>query len=94
MNLNLHPYCNHMFYFWYSHNAYCVCLSVGDRNESDPFKDEPETSPVLIYRQRKPTNAEPPVNLLAESYLTPNGLWFIRGHHPVPLVRILLIIAL
>lgn len=54
------------------------------RDESDPYKDEPETSPVLNYQQRRPTNAEPPVALLTESFLTPNDLWFIRNHHPVP----------
>ncbi len=64
--------------------TYLICC----RNEADPYKDEPETSPILIYRQKKPTNAEPPVNLLTESYLTPIPLWFIRGHHPVPLVSV------
>lgn len=39
---------------------------------------------MLHYQQRRPTNAEPPVALLTETFLTPNELWFIRNHHPVP----------
>ena len=41
-------------------------------------------SPVLRCFVKKPVNAEPPGPLLTHSYLTPNDIFFIRNHHPVP----------
>lgn len=53
---------------------------------SDPYSDDPPISPVLNTHSSKPVNAEPPCNLLAHTYLTPNDMFFVRNHHPVPLV--------
>lgn len=61
-------------------------VTVDPKDESDPYKDDPELSPVLIYHQKKPTNAEPPAALLGDSWITPNDLWFVRNHHPVPVI--------
>jgi hypothetical protein len=36
--------------------------------------------------QKRPINAEPPPPLLTHSWLTPNSIWFVRNHHPVPKV--------
>jgi sulfite oxidase len=38
----------------------------------------------LIVRSREPLNAEPPLSLLAKSWLTPQELFFIRTHGDVP----------
>ena len=56
------------------------------RDLSDPYSGDPEISPVMKIVQNKPINAEPPGPLLTHSWLTPNGIWFIRNHHPVPKV--------
>ena len=38
----------------------------------------------LILRTAEPLNAEPPLSLLAESWITPQELFFIRTHGDVP----------
>lgn len=53
-------------------------------DDTDPYRNDPELSPVLIVHQRKPINAEPPDNLLTDSWITPADLWFKRNHHPIP----------
>ena len=55
-------------------------------DESDPYSMEPERHPALLVRKAKPFNAETPKALMHESYLTPNALWYVRHHHPVPVV--------
>ena len=35
----------------------------------------------------KPFNAEPPGEVLADSFLTPNELFYVRNHFPVPLIE-------
>jgi hypothetical protein len=54
------------------------------RDLQDPFSLDPEVSPVLRCFVKKPVNAEPPGPLLTHSFLTPNDIFFIRNHHPVP----------
>lgn len=50
---------------------------------TDPYVDEPQRHPALHISSQKPFNAEPPIELL-NSYVTPNDLFFIRNHLPVP----------
>ncbi len=38
----------------------------------------------LIVHERVPHNAEPPLDRLVESWITPNDLFYIRSHAPVP----------
>ena len=57
--------------------------SQSKQDLNDPYKNDPILSPVLNYLSRKPLNAEPPITLLTDSYLTPINLWFVRNHHPV-----------
>jgi sulfite oxidase len=54
------------------------------RDLEDPFSMDPDLSPVLRCFVKKPVNAEPPGPLLTHSFLTPNDIFFIRNHHPVP----------
>ncbi|KAK2055169.1 hypothetical protein LY76DRAFT_637968 [Colletotrichum caudatum] len=52
----------------------------------DPFKHDPVRDPRLITLTPKPRNAETPPEGLADSYLTPNGLFYVRNHMWVPQV--------
>lgn len=40
-------------------------------NMEDPYANEPHRHPALIVRSHKPFNAEPPANILVESFVTP-----------------------
>lgn len=53
-------------------------------NPSDPFSSDPERHPVLRINNLKPFNAEPPPEILTESYVTPSVFFFKRNHLPVP----------
>lgn len=53
-------------------------------NEFDPYATEPSRHPILTVNNEKPFNAEPPAVLLPESFLTPNEIFYIRNHLPVP----------
>ncbi|OLN96938.1 Sulfite oxidase 2 [Colletotrichum chlorophyti] len=52
----------------------------------DPFKHDPNRDPRLITLTPKPRNAETPLEALADSYLTPNELFYVRNHMWVPQV--------
>lgn len=51
-----------------------------------PYVNDPVRSPVLKVNTQEPFNAETPTVLLANSFLTPNDLFFVRNHLPVPQV--------
>ena len=63
-----------------------VQARTGDSNANDPYKNDPKRSPLLIPSSGKPFNAEPPVQMLADQFLTPNDMFFVRNHLPVPCV--------
>ncbi|CAI0643702.1 unnamed protein product [Colletotrichum noveboracense] len=50
----------------------------------DPFQHDPSRDPRLITLTPKPRNAETPLEGLADSYLTPNELFYVRNHMWVP----------
>ena len=50
----------------------------------DPYRNEPERHPALRMLSQTPCSAETPATLLGDSYLTPNALFYVRNHHPVP----------
>lgn len=52
----------------------------------DAYKNDPERSAVLTVNAAKPFNAEPSEKLLIDEYITPNSLFFVRNHMPVPVV--------
>merc|ERR1719401_20430 len=61
-----------------------VNTDLGD----DPYATDPEhRHPGLIFHNNKPCNAEVPCELVMDNWLTPNPVWFIRHHHPVPVVN-------
>lgn len=53
---------------------------------SDPYSSDPERHPVLRINSMKPFNAEPPPEILSDSYITPSAFFFKRNHLPVPQV--------
>ncbi|CAG5982159.1 unnamed protein product [Menidia menidia] len=53
---------------------------------SDPYSSDPERHPALVINSLKPFNAEPPPEILSDSYITPSALFFKRNHLPVPQV--------
>ena len=55
---------------------------------NDPYSTDPERHPALIVRSERPFNAETPTSLLADNFITPNELFYVRNHLPVPEVRI------
>ena len=52
----------------------------------DPYANEPERHPALHVHKPSPFNAETPVMLISDNYITPSALWYCRHHHPVPVV--------
>lgn len=52
----------------------------------DAYEKDPERSVALIVNSEKPFNAEPPLQILTDSFITPNSLFFVRNHLPVPVV--------
>lgn len=53
-------------------------------NTDDPYANEPKRSPLLIPSSKKPFNAEPSPELLVDNFVTPNDIFFVRNHLPVP----------
>ncbi|CEM13750.1 unnamed protein product [Vitrella brassicaformis CCMP3155] len=50
----------------------------------DPYRNEPSRHPALNVVSERPFNAETPVALLADHFITPNEVFFVRNHLPVP----------
>lgn len=51
------------------------------------YANEPKRSYKLIINSVEPFNAEPPGSELTKSFVTPNELFFVRNHAPVPTVH-------
>jgi len=54
------------------------------RSPDDPYANEPARHPALQLLSETPCSAESPPTLMSDSWITPNELWFVRNHHPVP----------
>ena len=59
------------------------------KGDDDPVEDqwinEPKSrNPALKKNQEKPFNAEPPLPILSSQFYTPNDLFYVRNHMPVP----------
>ena len=60
-------------------------LEGGAAPVGDPYENEPkDRHPSLLVRSTAPMNAETPLELLSEILLTPNDIFYIRNHLPVP----------
>ena len=56
------------------------------QNTDAAYADEPSRHPALVINSQEPFNAEPPASLLTASFETPNDLFFVRNHLPVPVL--------
>nr|CAD7194648.1 unnamed protein product [Timema douglasi] len=59
-------------------------VSEGMANMEDPYACEPRRHPALKPSSKKPFNAEPPLPVLVDSFITPAELFYVRNHLPVP----------
>lgn len=53
-------------------------------NPNDPYAHEPERHPALFVHVQKPFDAETPAQLLADQFITPTELFYVRNHLPTP----------
>eukprot|EP00457_Paulinella_chromatophora_P004819 gb/GEZN01004832.1/.p1 GENE.gb/GEZN01004832.1/~~gb/GEZN01004832.1/.p1 ORF type:complete len:582 (-),score=112.97 gb/GEZN01004832.1/:149-1873(-) len=53
----------------------------------DPFYSEPTRHPGLTVLTDRPFNAETPISLIPEHFLTPTDLFYVRNHHAVPIIQ-------
>lgn len=63
-------------------------VAVADRTTTETkgghYAKDPPRSAILKVNTKEPFNAETPPVLLPEEFITPNELFFIRNHLPVP----------
>lgn len=59
-------------------------LAAAARDANDPYALEPARHPALTMLSSTPCSAETPAALMGDDWLTPNELFFVRNHHPVP----------
>lgn len=65
-------------------------IAIADRTtglattSDGPYAKDPSRSVILKVNSKEPFNAETPPVLLPEEFLTPNELFFVRNHLPVP----------
>lgn len=49
------------------------------------FSQDPSRHPFFVVNNPRPFNAEPPPELLLDAgFITPNELYYVRNHLPVP----------
>jgi len=57
---------------------------IVEEKKQGPFANDPKRHPALIANSKEPFNAETPPVLAADSLITPNDLFYVRNHLPVP----------
>ena len=50
----------------------------------EPYKNEPKRHPAFILNSQAPFDAETPPEMLVDHFLTPNEIFYVRNHLPVP----------
>ena len=63
-----------------------AATAAAQRSDDDPYRSEPKRHPALRLLSETPCSGESPSALMAGSWTTPNELFFVRNHHPVPLL--------
>lgn len=53
-------------------------------DSTDPFGLDPVRHKAILVNSGKPFNGETPLSILTDSFLTPNELFYVRNHLPVP----------
>lgn len=65
-------------------------LNADEHTENDNlnsiWSNEPKRHPLLKAASQKPFNAEPPIEILADNFYTPNEFFYVRNHLPVPVI--------
>ena len=61
-------------------------MDVLYESDDDPYALEPMRHKALKVHSDTPMNAETPEHILNQHYLTPISLFYVRHHHPVPLL--------
>ncbi|XP_076066084.1 sulfite oxidase isoform X2 [Oratosquilla oratoria] len=61
-------------------------VGVSIKDLDDPYASEPYRHISLKPSSKKPFNAEPPLPLLVDNLITPNELFYVRNHLPVPVI--------
>ena len=61
-------------------------LDGGNDRIEDPFVSDPERDSRMRFLTQKPCNAESPGDGLADSFLTPNEVFYVRNHMWVPVI--------
>jgi sulfite oxidase len=62
-------------------------LASTPTDSTNPFSNDPQKSPLLVQHTVTPANCETPTAMLTESYYTPNDIFYVRNHHPVPDIK-------
>ncbi|CAH8561849.1 unnamed protein product [Dicrocoelium dendriticum] len=57
-----------------------------EANKTGPYANEPERHPALYTFSKEPRNAGTPSTLIPDQSITPNELFFVRNHFPVPVI--------
>lgn len=60
--------------------------SNNSKSKSSPYDTDPSRNPMLIVQTPAPYTAEPPSHALVASHNTPNDLFYVRNHMPVPVI--------
>jgi sulfite oxidase len=66
-------------------------LGLGSREIAGLFADEPSAQPAgkrLVVRSANPFNAEPPLDRLAEDWITPLESFYVRNHGETPRLEV------
>ena len=58
------------------------------KDANDPYINDPNRDTDLKFHSVSPCNAETPKDSIMNNWITPNELWYIRNHHPVPKINI------
>ena len=54
------------------------------KNDGCPYEADPNRHPAYTVNSNKPFDAEPPTEMLIHDLITPNEIFFVRNHLPVP----------
>jgi len=56
------------------------------KDTDDPYHVDPDRHPSMVVRTSKPFNAETSSLVLVDNFNTPNDLFYVRNHLPVPVI--------
>lgn len=66
---------------------YQIGITDKYKEVNDPYQLEPKRNTDLNILKNRPFNAQPFLKELRQNYITPQSLWYVRNHHPVPVIN-------